>query len=221
MNSKKNIFWGLVLIGAAGLIIFRDQLPSLGLPLWKLFLVVYAIIESVTYLFRKDIHLAYAGAAVAFITLNSEYRWLVIGTWHLILAAVLIYIGLHLIFPRWGKWQGYVRKTGRVEDLIGKGMGSGTRYINDDNFVHGDADIVFSTSSIYFDNAVILGDKASFDLDVVFGSATLYLPRNWAVDVQSDNVFSRVDCQPPKAETDKILYIRGGLVFSNLTVLYI
>lgn len=218
MNSRKNIFWGLLLMAAAGLVLFKDRLPGLNMPIWSVLLVIFFSFEALQHLLKRDIRSAFVGLAIVTITLNSYYQWLEIGFWSMVLAAGLMYAGLRLLFPKKNIVQSYVTHEGRAEKLYGKNLGESVRYIHDDQFEEGYADFLFSSSSIYFDNAQMLGNKANFYLDVVFGSVTLYIPSNWAVDLQMDNVFSSVDCPHSPLNADKVLTLYGDAVFSAVTI---
>ena len=100
-------------------------------------------------------------------------------------------------------------------------FGSGTRYINSENFVHDKVECVFGSATVYFDNARILGDSASFDVEVAFGSATLYIPSNWQVELNVDNAFGTVVNPHNVNEKDKTLYVRGNVAFGSLKIVYI
>lgn len=82
-------------------------------------------------------------------------------------------------------------------------------------------DVVFSSASIYFDNALINGDKATYSGDAVFSSVKLYVPESWRVEMVGDRVFSGINLQPSGHPSEKTLVVTGDFVFSSLTVIYI
>jgi len=74
---------------------------------------------------------------------------------------------------------------------------------------------------VYFDNATIKGDSATFDVDVSFGNATLYVPSNWRVELDVDNAFGTVTNPRNINEKDKTLYVKGDVSFGRLGIIYI
>ena len=80
---------------------------------------------------------------------------------------------------------------------------------------------VFGDAKIYYDNANILGDVAILSVDVVFGSATIYIPQHWKVDLRVESVFSNPQVEVTTAPTSKTLIIRGDVVFGKLEVVYV
>lgn len=80
---------------------------------------------------------------------------------------------------------------------------------------------VFGDAKIYYDNANILGDVAILSVDVVFGSATIYIPQHWKVDLRVESVFSNPQVEVATALTSKTLIIRGDVVFGKLEVVYV
>ena len=100
-------------------------------------------------------------------------------------------------------------------------FGTGTRYIHSDNFTYDKVECAFGSASIYFDNATILGESATFEVDLSFGSVTLYIPSNWRVEIEVDNAFSSVSNPRNVNEKDKVLYLRGEVAFGSLKIVYI
>ena len=98
---------------------------------------------------------------------------------------------------------------------------SGAFYNQDQNLVEDQVEAVFGDAKIYYDNANILGDVAILSVDVVFGSATIYIPQHWKVDLRVESVFSNPQVEVATAPTSKTLIIRGDVVFGKLEVVYV
>ena len=52
-------------------------------------------------------------------------------------------------------------------------------------------------------------------------SATLYVPKNWRVEVMGDNIFSSIDNPLGHEVKDKLLEVQADLVFSSLIIRYV
>lgn len=97
-----------------------------------------------------------------------------------------------------------------------------TKYLNDQNFTGGSADVSFGEASIYFDNCRMEGASAQFAVDVSLGSLSLYVPSDWRVHVNVDNSLSAIQHQEnPSNLTSKDFYIVGEVSLGNLEIIYV
>ena len=97
-----------------------------------------------------------------------------------------------------------------------------TKYLNDQQFTHGSADVSLGQASVYFDNCRIKGSSAQFDVDVSLGSLSLYVPSDWRVHVNVDNSLSAVQHEEnPSTLTSKDFYIKGDVSLGNLEIIYV
>lgn len=96
-------------------------------------------------------------------------------------------------------------------------FGSSTRYIHEENFTYDSVEVAFGSSMVYFDQAVILGDKAEFHIDAAFSNITLYLPADWQAVVELDSAMSTTNnyASEPK---EKVLLVTGDMAFSTLNI---
>lgn len=223
----KKTFLGVGLILLAAYVVFRDYLalPSLGMPLWTLIFVLgFGFCAIQNFLHRSYIG-AYSCAIITFIILENHYEWLDISTGTIVLASILAGVGLSMVFkPK----RSYFNAKGNVYDgdfteQAGPDtvFSNRTRYVNDENFTDISGDVVFSGTSIYFDNAAMLEDRATYSGDAVFSNVKLYVPRNWNVEFTGDRVFSNIKVYPNGTRTEKTLAVTGDFVFSQLEVIYI
>ncbi|HEL1582673.1 hypothetical protein P7J30_00515 [Streptococcus suis] len=214
---------GIALLVLAGLVLFQDYLPSIELPLWKLALVVgwsYLLLKAII---RRQLVTSFVWGTLVFIILNNHFDWVDIDTWTVILGSILACAGVKLLIkPRRSK--NMVDTKSFVTGVIGdKGrdtaFGSSTRYIHDDNFLHDSVEVVFGSSKVYFDQAIILGNKAEFHIDAAFSSVDLYLPANWQAVVELDSSMSAVN-NYATGMGEKMLHITGDMAFSTLNIYY-
>ncbi|HFI0476523.1 TPA: hypothetical protein ACGOY5_001350 [Streptococcus suis] len=210
---------GIALLVLAGLVLFRDSLGlHFAMPFWTTVWFVVTFVTGFHRLVKLDWLASIFCFGLAFIAANSAYEWVEFGTWNMVLSLVLLCLGLKLIFkpkkrrPTHGVGTGVIGDKGRET-----AFGSSTRYIHDDNFLHDSVEVVFGSSTIYFDQAVILGDKADFHIDAAFSSVTLYLPANWRAVVELDSAMSTTNNYATELG-EKVLLVTGELAFSTLTI---
>ncbi|KXT77685.1 hypothetical protein [Streptococcus sp. DD13] len=81
--------------------------------------------------------------------------------------------------------------------------------------------MVFGSKCLYFDQAVMLGDQATYSGDAVFSTVKLYVPRQWAVDYVGDKILSSIKIVGAPTTSEKQLLVTGDLVFSSMEIHYI
>ena len=230
----KRTLIGLGLLVLAGLILFRDflNIPDFGMSLWQWIFVIGFGYGAIQNFFKKEFTSSFICALITFVILNSHFEWLKIGLGTIILAGFVATIGLltltggrdRVITVNGKSLHEYKKEREREArstadaDTI---FGGATRYVNDSNFIEVGGDSVFASTNIYFDNAVILGDVATFSGDAVFSTVKLFVPRNWEVRLTGDRVFSFATVVPSGTPTDKVLEVSGDTVFSRVQVYYL
>ncbi|HEL1996112.1 TPA: hypothetical protein TY320_000847 [Streptococcus suis] len=212
---------GIALLVLAGLVLFRDSLGlHLALPFWTTVWFVLTFVTGFHRLVKLDWLASIFCFGLAFIAVNSVSDWVKFGTWNMVLSLVLLCLGLKLIFKPRKRRLTHGAVTGVIGD---KGretaFGSSTRYIHDDNFLHDSVEVVFGSSKVYFDQAIILGNKAEFHIDAAFSSVDLYLPANWQAVVELDSSMSAVN-NYATGMGEKMLHITGDMAFSTLNIYY-
>ena len=100
-------------------------------------------------------------------------------------------------------------------------FGSGTFYKQDQDLVDDQVEVAFGDAKIYYDNAEMLGDFATLNIEVAFGNATVYVPQHWRVDLKVETSFGAAKADAPVAPTNKTLIIRGEVAFGKLGVVYV
>ncbi|MFC5631750.1 MULTISPECIES: hypothetical protein [Streptococcus] len=234
---KKTVL-ALASFAVAAAILFQDYLPKLTIPLGSLVwfgILFYFFCHS---LVKKSLGGSFLFGTWCLLLVNEHFSFTTLGNGSIILIGVFCYLGVKLLFQP-NKFSGkpsYYRSVDGKKKVWGwttdKSMtrvssfdsdtvfGKSTRYINDE-FSDVSGDTVFGTTTIYFDNANMMTDSAAFSGDAVFSSVTLYIPKNWHLEFQGDQVFSRIGYTPSGETTDKTLYITGDFVFSTLNIIFI
>ena len=187
---------GILLILLAALVIVQDYFIKWEISIWMLAWVVLLAILSLSSLLKRHFGLGFASGIVALFSLNGQFHCLPVSNSVLIFSSILAVIGVT--------------------------FSSVTKYLNDQQFTHGSADVSLGQASVYFDNCRIEGPSAQFDVDVSLGSLSLYVPSDWRVHVNVDNSLSAVQHEEnPSNLTSKDFYIKGDVSLGNLEIIYV
>ena len=219
---RKTLF-GVGLLVLAGWILLQGNfgIPSIRFNFWPLLVVLVFAYFALENFWRGNLSGGVILAIISLIVANSSYHFLPISSGTIFLAGILASIGIGLIFkPKriLGIYHGQNARRVINGDI---NFGSGTRYINSDDFTYETLDCAFGNATVYFDNATIKGNSATFDIDVSFGNATLYVPSNWRVELDVDNAFGTVTNPRNINEKDKTLYVKGDVSFGRLGIIYV
>ena len=167
---RKTLF-GVGLLVLAGWILLQGNfgIPSIRFNFWPLLVVLVFAYFALENFWRGNLSGGVILAIISLIVANSSYHFLPISSGTIFLAGILASIGIGLIFkPKriWGIYHGQNARRVINGDI---NFGIGTRYINSDDFTYETLDCAFGNATVYFDNATIKGNSATFDIDVSFG----------------------------------------------------
>ncbi|MBS4923535.1 MAG: hypothetical protein KHZ59_04915 [Streptococcus salivarius] len=189
---------GILLILLAALVIVQDYFIKWEISIWMLAWVVLLAILSLSSLLKRHFGLGFAYGIVALFSLNGQFHFLPVSNSVLIFSSIFAVIDIDVTFS------------------------TVTKYLNDQQFTHGSADVSLGQASVYFDNCRIEGPSAQFDVDVSLGSLSLYVPSDWRVHVNVDNSLSAVQHEEnPSNLTNKDFYIKGDVSLGNLEIIYV
>ena len=222
---KKKAF-GIVLLVLAALVLLQGNfgIPSLGGHIWPLIGIGFFTYQSVEALLRRHLTSAVFTALVAVMIANHFYDILPIPNQSLFWASILIVLGVNYLTHSNRTWNGKKwwfdgEKTILTDKEVA--FGSGTFYKQDQDLVDDQVEVAFGNAKIYYDNAEMLGDFATLNIEVAFGNATVYVPQHWRVDLKVETSFGAAKADAPVAPTSKTLIIRGEVAFGKLGVVYV
>ena len=222
---KKKAF-GIVLLVLAALVLLQGNfgIPSLGGHIWPLIGIGFFTYQSVEALLRRHLTSAVFTALVAVMIANHFYDILPIPNQSLFWASILIVLGVNYLTHSNRTWNGKKwwydgEKTILTDKEVA--FGSGTFYKQDQDLVDDQVEVAFGNAKIYYDNAEMLGDFATLNIEVAFGNATVYVPQHWRVDLKVETSFGAAKADTPLAPTSKTLIIRGEVAFGKLGVVYV
>ena len=222
---KKKAF-GIVLLVLAALILLQGNfgIPSLGGHIWPLIGIGFFTYQSVEALLRRHLTSAVFTALVAVMIANHFYDILPIPNQSLFWASILIVLGVNYLTHSNRTWNGKKwwydgEKTILTDKEVA--FGSGTFYKQDQDLVDDQVEVAFGNAKIYYDNAEMLGDFATLNIEVAFGNATVYVPQHWRVDLKVETSFGAAKADTPLSPTSKTLIIRGEVAFGKLGIVYV
>ena len=222
---KKKAF-GIVLLVLAALILLQGNfgIPSFGGQIWPLLGIAFFAYQSVGALLRRHLTSASFTALVALMIANHFYGIFPIPNQSLFWASILIVMGVSALTHSNRTWNGKKwwydgKKTILTDKEVA--FGSGTFYKQDQDLVADQVEVAFGDAKIYYDNAEMLGDFATLNIEVAFGNATVYVPQHWRVDLKVETSFGAAKADTPLALTSKTLIIRGDVAFGKLGIVYV
>ena len=219
---------GILLILLAALVIVQDYFIQWEISFWMLAWVVLLAILSLSSFLKRHFALGFAYGIVALFSLNGQFHFLPVSNSVVILSSILAVIGLNILFNSSSKTKNRFGLGSTGSDANNGGndidvsFSTVTKYLNDQHFTYGSADVSLGQASVYFDNCHIEGSSAQFDVDVSLGSLSLYVPSDWRVHINVDNSLSAIQHQEnPSNLTSKDFYIKGEVSLGNLEIIYI
>ena len=215
--SKKDIYWGFILI----LIALYIVVSSVGLlPKLPVVKIVFTILFA-------------AWAIKGLCTLSSFEFFVPVGIlgcmyqkalgieslvpWPWWLAMILLVIGFDMVLKNVKKnrkykkfhdsvnggytQQSYAKYPGKVDNSADgayvsvKNMFSETsKYVNSTNFSSADIDNKFGQTNVYFNNAIMpAGANGSINVENSFGETNIYIPGTWRAEIIRNATFGEVN----------------------------
>jgi len=232
---RKKIFWGLFFILAACLLLANSlELFTMTVSVLNLALTIglFAIIIG------SIIHFNFFGILVPLSIIGfiyaSELGITAITPWPLIITAVLLSIGLEILFSRKSSivkvgvhfgdddWEEIVDEEDGEEVSYQVSFGSGVKYVNSENLRKARFSCKFGALKVYFDNAKVSKNGAEIILDVAFAGAELYIPKDWNVSVGAHAMLGAVEEKKRKeVPTGPKVIIKGNVSLGGVEIKYI
>lgn len=231
---KKDVFWGLFFILAAVLIILNQFGFLAGISMFDIVATVILagiIIKSIRYVNFWGILFP-----LAFICILYAKEWNITNftPWPVLLTALLLSVGLSLIFRRshcfgachFHHDNSFGSKVINEQDdnviNCSTSFGECMKYINSDNFEKANIKCSFGDIKVYFDNAQIPSGSADIYLDVSFGDAVLFIPKTWKVVNDVHVSLGNVDEKGRNTGADSpVITIHGTVSFGNAQIIYV
>lgn len=235
MKRTKKIFWGLYFIAAAVFLLaakltgFADT--SVGV-LVACVLLLAVLIQSIIGCWIPGIVFPIAFVAILF---DEQLGITAITPWYLLGAALLLSIGLSMIFHKHHDWSNcagihhhdqYASTEEYVDgsDFSWKNtFGATIKYVQSDDFRSTDLSNSFGSMTVYFDKAEIKeGTQAKINVDVSFGAIELYIPKQWNMKIDAHAAFGAIDEKNRKEySAEPVVLLGGNVSFGAVEIYYV
>jgi predicted membrane protein len=231
--KRHDIFWGMIFILAAVLIIFNQFGLFIGVSMFELLatiLLVVIIIKSLR-------HFNFWGILfpLAFICILYADEWNItrFTPWPALFTALLLSIGFSILFRQNHVWWGYSghhhnsfssNVVNEMDDNIvncSTAFGECMKYVNSQNFERANISCSFGEIKVFFDNAAIPSGKADIYLNVSFGSAKLYIPKSWKVVCKANVFLGEMNEHGNPGSDTPVVTIHGSVSFGDAKVIYV
>ncbi len=229
--KKDNIFWGLLFILAAVLIIINAMGIGIDLNIWNIIFTVVLIACLVRSIVARSISGVIFAVAFLLIIYDDVLGIERLTPWPVLGAAVLASIGCSMIFGNGHAHQHFSQEPydTAAENISQSDMDFNTSFtstvknVNSDDFKYLKAGCTFGAMKIYFQNAMIQGESAQLNLHVSFAGAELYIPKEWTVVNQVDASFGGIDEKNPHLcpTGGKKLIMTGNVSFGGVEIYYV
>ncbi|MGN1032429.1 MAG: LiaF transmembrane domain-containing protein [Intestinibacter sp.] len=230
--KRERTFWGILFIlGAIALI--AGKLFMFAINVFSIILAAFLmgiIIKSIP---RKNFTGIMFPLAFICIIFDKQLGLTAITPWTVLIAAALISIGLHMIFPnnKNHNFDKFNFESHNFENIdtesegymnIQTSFAETIKYVNTDIFEKSDLRCRFGAIKMYFDNANLYNNRGIVNIDASFSGVELYIPRTWHVENRIHAVFGGVNEKNKHiGTTENTLVLVGNLSFAGVDIIYI
>lgn len=207
--KKKNLFWGFVLIVLAVYVLVSRAGVIPDLPVGKILVSLVCVYIMIKGVINRNFSEILIPLAVIGCQYDKFLGITAITPWPLLLAAILISIGLSLIFPNGRKHNVNVTyyNDGKSENRenqtvdgnlieeetedgavvhIENNFSGNSQYVNSQNLLRAKIENNFGQCNVYFNNASLKNGKATIEAKNNLGETNLYIPRTWRVQIEQE-----------------------------------
>lgn len=231
--KKRNVFWGMLLIVAAVLIILSQFGFFAGIGMFDIIVTILMVGIIIISIRKINFWGILFPLAVILIIYKDELNVPGLTSWTILLTAFLISLGLSLVFNRSGVF--YINFNGKndfsrnvvneQDDNIvncSTTFGECIKYVNTENFERANIKCSFGDVKVYFDNAKIPSGRAEIYVDVSFGDVDLFIPRSWHIINETNAFFGDMDITHNHVISDApVVTIRGSISFGDAKIIHV
>ena len=240
--DRKNIFWGLVILGGGILVLLFALGIGESSDLFRAIASMILAAISVSCLI-KLFFVPGLMAPAAIVYLWRDFIGIPdVQLWHLLLGSAILGVGLSVIFSNakkkrmeaWGKGCGHTHRVhvniadnGTATEENGEYVtveatfADNIKYVRSQNFKGADIHAKFGAAKVYFDGCTVSPEGATIHLDVNFAGVEIYLPRSWNVDNQIRAFFGGSDGFIPSTGEGPKVTLTGEINFGGVEIKYI
>ncbi|KRM09905.1 hypothetical protein ABTQ33_11765 [Paucilactobacillus suebicus] len=244
---KQRWFWGILFVAGAGILLASEMgwltfhLSTFTLIATIFFAIIF--VKSAIYLMIPGMMFSLAFLSMLYarpLGITQMVPWGILGI------ALLLSIGLSLIFHPHRRWYGNAARMHAHHrryhyhgghDQFGDGetttstnddsyvevlvnMSSNIRYITSKDLKQVDIDVSMGGVKVYFNDAVV-NDEAVINVDSNLSGTELFMPRDWDVQIDNGLMLSGVSEKGVSTKKGPKIRVTGNLRLSGLTIYYI
>lgn len=225
-NSSKGVGIGVLVILAGLLLLakntgFLDASVSRIIFSWEMLLIAIGVVNII---WRQSIWSGVILVAIGSFFLLVNFYHMPFSTWQIFLPAILILIGLQMIFGV-SKWRDHLHDRFQNQTVANDDFfediaifGGGERKIITPKLKGGRNIAIFGGSKLDLSHCNIeAGDKPVIEVVAIFGGSTMLVPADWNVKVEVFNIFGGFSDKRFTGQVDnsKILTIKGITIFGG------
>jgi predicted membrane protein len=189
--KKNNWFWGVFFVLAAVFVIASQVTSFTQLGFWSIAFTVLLAAVFIQSLVNLNFFGVFMSLALAYWVYMEPLHLYIISPWLLILAAILVSIGFHMMFRRQAKSKyirnhhdGDYRTIEDIDDnnpLVKVSFGSSSKYLHAAALKSGQFYCSCGALEVFFDQVQLDPAGAEIFVDCSLGEIKLFFPKNWNV----------------------------------------
>lgn len=237
--KNRNWFWGLFFL-LSGVFVIFSQLGFFGtIGVASVLVSILLLAIMIKSLIRREWVGIFVPLAFLYMIYSAPLKLIAISPWILIASALLISIGMSIIFKK--KWHNYGQSNkwcnhdwdnhAHVNEKIdannpyaGVSMSSSSIYLHADNLQGGHFNCNLGTLEVYFDEVKMSGDSVELFLDCNLGTIKMYIPRDWSVTENLNLNLADVKYKTrfaPRSEGAPGITLTGSVTLGDVQIFYI
>ncbi|KXT75240.1 Integral membrane protein [Streptococcus sp. DD12] len=196
--------------------------PLMDFNVWPLIIGLCFAVWALHCLWNRQWIWGLILAWISFSIINNVYEFFDISSGTVFLAGVLAVIGISILIGGQRKGFTYQQKVARNYASSNEvNFGSKTHYVSGGDFSKEVLEVNFGKLKVFFDP--IESDLRTGDLtiEVNFGYAELYVPREWRVQSDVAAAFGATSIEEAPLSASKVLRLHGEVNFGYLKVIYL
>ncbi len=142
--------------------------------------------------------------------------------------SILVVAGIALLFPRTYRkkkriFDPGVKETGNNVEAVHI-LSGGSRIIKSENFQGGEVVCILAGAEIYFKETILSQGVNILNVTCIFGGCEIFVPDEWTIHTDITTILAGIEDKrhkaypPVQADPDKVLIIKGTLLFSGLEI---
>ncbi len=209
----------------AGSLFLVDHLVGLPFSIWVWWPVILIVVGASNFLVNPRSWVVSRGLIVAGVILllgtlsvldvSIGILWPVLL---LILGAVILFGGGRRLSRR-SRPQNAAAAAGTSDLNISAFFAGGEQRTSDQSLRSGQVSAIFGSAEVDLRGATVAGDEATIEATALFGSLRLRVPDDWAVDVQTTNLFGSFETKRAQPSDPKArLTILASSTFGSIEI---